>query len=77
MWEEIRELAPSLPTGKKKVSDIVVRLLSLGLETYGVTSIANSREQEMIAEKAEKSPKAGDAYEVEVEGVKLFLKPVG
>jgi len=76
LWEKIRELAPSLPTGKKKVSDLITKLLTLGLESYGVREEKTAvNAEEAFGESGEKEKKKG-VYEVEVEGVKLFLKPV-
>ena len=76
LWESIRSLAPDLPTGKKKVSDIITRLLVLGLEAYGARGYQEEASESEMSGEAGKKEGEKEVYEVEVEGVKLFLRPV-
>ena len=77
LWESIRSLAPDLPTGKKKVSDIITRLLILGLEAYGAKDHQEEIPESRTSGEAEKREGEKEVYEVEVDGVRLFLKPLG
>ena len=77
LWQNVRELAPTLPTGKKKVSDLMIRLLMLGLEAYGAEPREGPEKAKSDAAGPQELGEGKKLLEVEVEGVKLFLKPVG
>ena len=76
MWQKIREMAEPLPTGQKKVSDVLVKLLRLGLEAYERENAGDSREAAGEGE-GEKRPEREETKEIEVVlyGEKFVLEP--
>ena len=76
LWERIRQISPDLPTGKKKVSDLVTKLIALGLEAYGANPAPEEEHAPKQVKEARKKKDEKKVYKVEVDGVKLFLKPV-
>ena len=76
MWQKIREMAEPLPTGQRKVSDVLVRLLKLGLEAYERENAGDVKEAVGEGE-GEKRPEREEAREIEVElyGEKFVLEP--
>jgi len=76
MWQKIREMAEPLPTGQRKVSDVLVRLLKLGLEVYERGNAGVAGEAAGGGE-GEKRSGREETREIEVElyGEKFVLEP--
>jgi len=76
-WEKIRRLAPVLPTGRKNVSGLLEKLIDLGLRYYAPEEAQETQRMPAKAAEPEKKREGEEVYEVVVDGVKLFLRPIG